>query len=328
MTSKQRKALVIGCSAHAIQDGLSAAIYVLLPILAQAFGLSYSLVGLFKGAKSLTQATFELSSGFLTERIGSNRTLAFGLFLAGFGYISLLAADKTSTLMICLFVIGLGSAFQHAPASTLVGEAFALNGRRGALGLYNSSGDVGKLGFAACFSLAIGAGIEWQQVTVSFGLIALVAAFSIALVSLNQFVASPARKHNQDKRESVFSDWGILNYRTFTTLMVVIFLDNLVQAGVLVFVAFAMISKGVPLYYSSMAAVLVLIGGIFGKGFRFATSTWCFFSRLNINYLWSYSRFGTDKSFGPWLRTDVFIDKSRIGYRAICLGLTCRSLRD
>jgi len=242
MNSKQRKALVIGCSAHAIQDGLSAAIYVLLPILAQVFGLSYSQVGLFKGVKSLTQGLLELSSGFLTE----------------------LAADQTSTLLICLFVIGIGTAFQHAPASSLVGEAFAVNGRRGALGLYNSSGDVGKLGFAACFSLAIGAGIEWQQITVSFGLVALVAALTIGLVSLNQFVASPPRKQTQGERESVFSNWGILNYRTFTTLMVVIFLDNLVQAGVLVFVAFAMISKGAAPTWIAFGLLVPL--GVFSQG--------------------------------------------------------------
>ena len=39
----------------------------------------------------------------------------------------------------------------------------------------------------------------------------------------------------------------------------------MVQAGVLVFVAFAMISKGLPLFVATMASVVVLTGGILGK---------------------------------------------------------------
>lgn len=39
----------------------------------------------------------------------------------------------------------------------------------------------------------------------------------------------------------------------------------MVQAGVLVFAAFAMISKGLPLPIATMAAVAVLAGGVFGK---------------------------------------------------------------
>ncbi len=262
---EQRRALFIGCTAHAIQDGLSAAIYVLLPILAQAFGLSYAQVGLLKGAKSLTQAILELSSGFLAERIGPSRSLVLGLFLAGLGYLLLLAVDQTSTLLACLVVIGIGSAFQHAPASTLVSEAFATKGQRGALGIYNSSGDVGKLAFATCFGLAIGVGVAWQQVTVAFGLIALLAALVIGLAPASPFIRRATGAYKQKKINRSASRWGILDNRSFSTLMLVIFLDNLVQAGVLVFVAFAMTSKGIPLYFSTMGAVVVLAGGIFGK---------------------------------------------------------------
>ena len=42
-------ALVVSCTAHIAQDGLSAAIYVLMPVLAQAFGFTYAEVGLIKG---------------------------------------------------------------------------------------------------------------------------------------------------------------------------------------------------------------------------------------------------------------------------------------
>lgn len=266
-TNERRKSLAVGCTAHAIQDGLGSATYVLLPILAQAFGFGYAQVGLFKGAMNLAQAMLELSSGVLSERIGAIRSLVFGLTLAGLGYASLATVDQAAMVLVCLIVVGVGSAFQHAPASALVSQAFAAGGRRGALGLYNSSGDVGKLAFAACFSMAIGAGIAWQQVALSYGLLALTAAIAIGLtlqaLSHPTATASNAIAHSGDDHSS--PGWGILDRRSFVTLLIVISLDNMVQAGVLVFVAFAMISKGLPLTIATMAAVAVLTGGVFGK---------------------------------------------------------------
>ena len=50
-----KTALAVGCTAHIVQDGLTAATYVLMPVLAQAFGFTYAQVGLIKGLKSLTQ---------------------------------------------------------------------------------------------------------------------------------------------------------------------------------------------------------------------------------------------------------------------------------
>lgn len=47
-----RKTLITCCGAHLIQDGLGALQYVLLPILAQLFGLNYAQVGLRLAAPS------------------------------------------------------------------------------------------------------------------------------------------------------------------------------------------------------------------------------------------------------------------------------------
>jgi hypothetical protein len=62
-TTKPRIALAVGCAAHIAQDGLSAAIYVLMPVLAQAFGFTYAQVGLIKGLKNLSQGVLEIYSG-------------------------------------------------------------------------------------------------------------------------------------------------------------------------------------------------------------------------------------------------------------------------
>ena len=51
-TSARRRSLIAGCSAHAIHDGLTDVIYVLLPIWQAQFGLTYAQIGLLRGAYS------------------------------------------------------------------------------------------------------------------------------------------------------------------------------------------------------------------------------------------------------------------------------------
>ena len=263
----RRTALAVSSTAHAVQDGLSATIYVLLPILAQTFGFTYTQVGLFNGIKSVAQAIPEMYSGALSERVGEGRTLIVGLVFTGIGYIFLATAKEAVTVVLCLLIVGVGTAFQHAPASALVGKAFATGGRRSALGLYNSSGDVGKLAFSASFSLAVGAGIAWKPVAVAFGIATLIAAAAIAAAMRGRKPPSSPepRLKARSSQKAIRSGWGILHRRSFSSLIVIIFLDTMVQAGVLVFVAFLVMSKGFPLYTGTLAAVLVMLGGIFGK---------------------------------------------------------------
>ena len=265
-TTNPKTALAVGCTAHIVQDGLTAATYVLMPVLAQTFGFTYSQVGLIKGLKSLAQAVLEIYSGVLSERIGEGRTLVFGLTLSGIGYASVGAVPDPTVVMACLLVVGAGTAFQHSPSSALVSTAYAEGGRRGALGLYNSSGDVGKLAFSGLFSLAIGAGFAWREISILFGLLTLSAAAGIAAIARHlKAKSTPSTKRSLENGDDRHLGWGVLSWRSFGTLLVIISLDNVVQAGVLVFVAFLMIEKGLPLYIATMATVVLLTGGIFGK---------------------------------------------------------------
>ncbi|MGI9423944.1 MAG: MFS transporter [Hyphomicrobiaceae bacterium] len=263
----RKTALAVGCTAHVVQDGMTATIYVLLPILAQTFGLSYAQVGLFKGVKSLAQAVPEMCSGVVTEWIGEYRVLVIGLLLSGIGYVGLAVAPGSLLVLASLFVIGVGTAFQHAPSSALIVSAYPINSRRGPLGLYNSSGDVGKLLFTGCFSLVIGAGFAWQNISLIYGLAALVTAVSIAIGArvVERTRHDKQVSNEKSSRNDAHLGWGVLNWRFFWTLVVVVFLDTMVQAGVLVFVAFLMLSKGLPLAIATAATVILLMGGVFGK---------------------------------------------------------------
>ena len=271
MANKRSTTLWACCLAHAVQDGLTAAIYVLLPVLAQSLGLNLGEVGLLKGLKGLVQGLLEIASGIASEKVGEASLLVFGLVVSGVGYLLFSQVNGVLGILVCLILVGIGTAFQHAPSSALVSRAYAIRGRRGALGLYNSSGDAGKLVFTTCLSLAIGAGLAWSPATSAFGLVAIIAAAIIVFTVPKLIRSERVIKHLVAKDQvgaaqtTVVKGWGILDRRGFAALLVVVFLDSLVQAGVLTFAAFLMLAKDIPLATATFAATAILIGGIFGK---------------------------------------------------------------
>jgi len=262
---KRRFTLAACCGVHGVQDGLSAALYVILPTLAEVFGLSYAQVGVIRAVKNTAMTLFELPSGMLSERLGERALLVFGLFCAGCGYLALAVAPGVVAIAVCLFVAGFGAAFQHALSSSIVSNTFQGTGSRTALGTYNAAGDIGKLAFTAFYSLAIGMGVAWQGVVSGFGLTAVLGAAALFIVLRRLHVgARPSVEAHADAATGS-AGWGIRNRTGFTVLVVIVFLDIAVQSGFLTFLAFLMLEKQVPAGLAAFAVVLTLAGGIFGK---------------------------------------------------------------
>jgi MFS family permease len=265
LDKKRSLTLAACCGAHALQDGLVAVIYVLLPILAQAFGLSYSQVGVIRAANSSAMALFEIPSGMLSERLGERMLLVFGLVCAGLGYLSLAMAAGFVAIVLSLFVTGFGAAFQHALCSSIISKTFQGGGRRAALGVYNSSGDGGKLAFAGLFTLVVGMGVAWQGAATGFGVMALLSAAAVFVILRYLDVGARPGVDARAAKGPGKIDWGIRDPTGFSALAVIVFLDIAVQGGFLTFLAFLMIEKQVPTGLAAFAVVLTLTGGIFGK---------------------------------------------------------------
>ena len=259
--SRPRKILGVSCAIHAIQDGLTSSIYVLLPILAQSLGLSYAQVGWLKGVKNLAQGLLEIVSGIASDRFGERLVLSGGVALSGMGYLILSQAAGAGTVLFCFVLVGIGAAFQHSPASKLVTHAFGTEARRGALGLYNSSGDAGKLTFTGMLSLGSAFAVGWQSMTLAFGLVAVLMAAAVC-VMLGRLIDSQPKP---ETHAAAVTGWGIVDPRGFAALTAVVSLDSIVQTSVLTFIAFVMIAKGFSTFAATLAAVLVLTGGMFGK---------------------------------------------------------------
>src|SRR5436309_15569395 len=82
----ERRAAGVACGAHALHDGYTDLIYVLLPVWQAEFGLGYAELGLLRGVFAGTMASFQIPAGLLAERLGIPIVLALGTVLAGIGY--------------------------------------------------------------------------------------------------------------------------------------------------------------------------------------------------------------------------------------------------
>jgi hypothetical protein len=59
----KKRTLATCCAVHTVHDGLQDVSYVLLPLLAQSFGLSLAQVGLIRGAHRAAMAAFQIPRG-------------------------------------------------------------------------------------------------------------------------------------------------------------------------------------------------------------------------------------------------------------------------
>jgi FSR family fosmidomycin resistance protein-like MFS transporter len=259
--SNSSRTLKTCCGVHIVHDGLSDVSYVLLPLLAQTFGLNLAQVGMIRTAHRVAMAAFQLPAGLIAERFGERNLLALGTLLAGLAFIALGYATGFWMIIVALFFAGIGSAVQHPLSSTIISHTYPGEGRRTALGTYNFAGDVGKFVFGGIVSLCVLAGISWQAPVLGFGVAAIITAVAIFLCIAN------THTHSVSKAKPKVQGWGIRNKPAFMALCVVDMVDSTTRTGFLTFIAFLLIAKGVPEGWAALAVPLVLIGGMAGKYF-------------------------------------------------------------
>jgi MFS family permease len=258
-----KKRTLATCSAvHSVHDGLADVSYVLLPLLAQSFGLSLAQVGLIRGAHRAAMAAFQIPAGLIAERLGERNLLALGSVILGCAFLALGFAQGFWAILAALFFAGLGSSVQHPLGSTIISHAYAAEGRRAALGTYNFAGDVGKFAFGGALSLLLLAGVPWQAPVLAFGAIAIVVAVVVFTSLTAARRTQPARSEPSAPRAAL---WGIRDRPRFAALCAIEILDSSVRASFLTFVAFLLIAKGLSAGWAAAAVPLVLAGGMAGK---------------------------------------------------------------
>ena len=178
---RARRVLAACGVTHFAHDGFSDTLYVLLPLWADAFGLSHAQVGLLKSVFSTGAASFQLPAGLLAERWGERVVLAAGTLAAGLAYVLFGLAGGFAALAGLALLAGLASGTQHPLSSVLVARAYRDGPRRAALGAYNFTGDLGKIALPAL--VAGGAAlVGWRTSSLALGVFGCGAALGMFLV--------------------------------------------------------------------------------------------------------------------------------------------------
>lgn len=261
---RSRRLLGICSTTHGAHDGLSDMLYVLLPVLAEQFGLSLTQVGLVRGAHRAAMSLFQIPAGLLSERLGERILLVGGTALAGAAFILAALSSGFPALLLMLFLAGLGQAVQHPLCSSILSVAYRDGGRRSALGTYNFAGDLGKFAIAGSSSLLLAAGVAWQAPAIGFGMMLVLGAGLLMFALIRMNAGGPPAVLGSTKIQKT-KGWGIINRGGFVSLCAIGVIDSITRTGFLTFVAFLMLAKGVPEGWALQAIPALLIGGMAGK---------------------------------------------------------------
>jgi MFS family permease len=252
--SSSHRTLAVAGTAHALHDGYTDLIYILLPIWQSEFALSFGMVALLRGLYAGTMATLQLPAGRLAEKLDGRIILALGTALSALGYLFAGYSGGLFGLCAALALSGAGSSTQHPIASAAVSRAYGA-ASRGPLGTYNFAGDLGKAAIPALTSLLLTV-LPWRHSLWILALLGLAVAVAVAL--LMPPIARP--RANEIPTEIKGRGRG-----GFPILFAIGVLDTGVRMGLLMFLPFILKEKGASLPMVGLALALVFLGGAAGK---------------------------------------------------------------
>jgi FSR family fosmidomycin resistance protein-like MFS transporter len=260
---RARATLAASCIIHFLHDGCSDLLYVLFPVWAREFSLSFAQVGLLRTGYSSALALFQVPAGYLADRWGEPRILAAGTFLTAVGYFCVGTAGGFVPLLVFLMIGGLGSSTQHPLTSSLVSRAYEAGRRRVAIGTYNFSGDLGKVIWPACVAF-VTAWAGWRWAAQGTGLVVLAAAVGIFFL-MASLVSGPAGFEAPSAADHPGNKWGIRNVWGFSLLSTIHGIDSGSRTVFLTYMPFLLLGKGAGMDLMWLALGVTFAGGATGK---------------------------------------------------------------
>ncbi len=163
--SGSRRELWLITLGHALTHWYPATFYLLLPIIGNELGLSFSQIGLIMTCQYIAGAVANVPGGVLVDTVGRKGLLmAVSLFWVGFPYLLMGFTHSYLMLLGCVAMVGVGNSLWHPTAIPTLARRFPQ--RKGlVLSLHGMGGNAGD----AIAPLVVGAllaVLSWRQVVV------------------------------------------------------------------------------------------------------------------------------------------------------------------
>jgi len=150
---------------HSLTHWYPATFFMLLPLIGNEMGLTYSQIGFIMTCQYAAGAISNVPGGMLVDVWGKKgQLMALSLFWVGFPYLMMGFSSQYWMVLICVMLVGIGNNLWHPTAIPLLGSMFPK--RKGlALSLHGMGGNVGD----ALAPLAVGAlltTLSWREIVV------------------------------------------------------------------------------------------------------------------------------------------------------------------
>ena len=201
----------------------------LLPLIRDAFALSYGQSGFAVSAFSIAAGLANAPWGVLADRVGSRIVIVGGLFLMGAASVALATAGSYWQLLALLIVLGIVSGSYHGPAAALIARMFSPRVRGTAMGIHITGGHLSFFAAPAVAGVLATATGTWRTPYIWF------AAAPIVFGALLWFVAPHVlERAAPGDRFAAFREIG----RVFRDVGPVVSLSIAFQFGIAALLAF------------------------------------------------------------------------------------------
>lgn len=194
---------------HALTHWYPATFYLLLPIIGNELGLSFSQIGLIMTCQYVAGAVTNVPGGVLVDTVGRKGLLmALSLFWVGFPYLVIGFVHSYGLLLLCVMAVGAGNSLWHPTAIPTLAHRFPA--RKGlVLSLHGMGANAGD----AIAPLVVGVLLTvftWRQVVVMNVVPGLLVAL-LLLVFLGSMHLRPGgkpRAGNAEPAGQSLADYG------------------------------------------------------------------------------------------------------------------------
>jgi len=263
-TRTERRALAIAASAHVVHDGYTDLLYVLLPVWQAEFGLGYAEVGMLRGSYMATMSALQIPAAHVAERVSPIMVLAGGTLLAAGCFLLAGASIGLVGLLVALLLGGVGASVQHPIAASIVASAFDGARSRTALGVYNFTGDLGKMALPALTALLLTV-MTWRSALWIVAGIGIVVAVLLLVLAPAPTAAGPPSSDAARDTQALLHGQAPSAGFGFRLLLAISLIDSAARMGFLTFLPFLLQEKGATIAQIGLGLTLVFAGGAAGK---------------------------------------------------------------
>lgn len=150
---------------HSLTHWYPATFYLLLPIIGNELGLSFSQIGLIMTCQYIAGAVANVPAGVLVDTVGRKGLLmAVALFWVGFPYLLMSFTHSYVMLLLCVVMVGVGNSLWHPTAIPTLARNFP-ESKGLVLSLHGMGGNAGD----AIAPLVVGSLLtllSWREVVV------------------------------------------------------------------------------------------------------------------------------------------------------------------